>query len=682
MKKVNLILKLIFIILFLKISIISAQTTDYYRIFLKDKGPQKLEFGNSLYEKTLQTLSKKSIDRRSKGTQDIITIEDVPIYGPYLDSIQKIKNVEIVHQLKWLNYLLIKTDSLTANYIANIAFVAKIYSTHSKFETNSISDRGYNIFDTNKMQNSMLVGDLLADSSYYGGSFLQISSLNIDLLHRLGIMGQNILLGLLDSGFRWKKHKSLINSNVLAEYDFVNNDNNTANDSLDQGNQDSHGTAVLSLISGYDKGKLIGTAPQINLVLSKTEDISKEIAIEEDNYAAAIEWMDSIGVDIMSASLGYRKFDSSYYSYTTEDLDGNSTLVSKYVNMAVKRGIIFFNAAGNNGIGNGTLNSPADADLVLAVGSLDSNLINVSGFSSRGPNANGIIKPDFVAFGNRPVCANANDSLSYTVSSGTSLSTPLLAGGAGLILSTFPELTPAKFKEVLVKSSDNQNSPNNDKGYGMPNIYEAMINYDIVISPINYFQSQNFVRVVVYLAYKYDISLGSLFIKFAGAANFEQYILRKGFEDNQYFCDISIDKFKNEVASANIIASSGFKVRRMPYNIDDYFLINPFENKINPGVKIENLPEVFIKNSNSFVNPSISHINSNNFIEVNIFGFYNARLLLFDSFGNIIREMYINERNESISKIRINIQNLAIGAYFIGIVSDKNKEILKFLIVD
>lgn len=683
MKKLNLILLIQLSLLFFIENDFNVYCQPYYRVFFRDKGPIELKPNNEIYNQTLGSISKKSIERRSKVLADTINYEDIQVYQPYIDSLVLFHKLQVIHTLKWLNYVLVRADSEDINIISKYPFVQKINPAKSKFETSTILESNNIIQDNNYMTNDIINDDDVDDSLNYGGSYLQVSSMNVDLVHKLSIYGENALLGFLDSGFRWKKHKSLIKTNVVAEYDFIQKDYDTSNDSNDVAGQDSHGTLVLSVVSGNDKGKLLGVAPDIKVVLAKTENLASETSIEEDNFAKAIEWMDSIGVDIISASLGYRNYDSSFYSYIYDDLDGNTTLSSKYVNLAVQKGIVFFNAVGNNGKGIGTLNTPADANLVLSVGSVDSNLISVSDFSSRGPNFKGLIKPEFVAFGNRTVCANPYDSLNYTVAKGTSLSTPLLAGATGLVLSTFPELTPEGIKKILISSSDNKNTPNNDKGYGLPNIYNAMINYGIVISPINYYQSQNFIRVVVNIAYCSPVTYSTLFVQFNNRGNFEEYALRQGMTNNQYFCDISIDKFNKSIANAYIVANSNYTTRRYPYYENTTISINPLVDKLNNNIDMSKLPSIFVKESKSFVYPTIVHNNTQANINVNLFNVNKKTyLVLFDSYGGIIESKSVNELNENISKINFNVSNLSVGAYFVGIFSGKNKEILKFLVIE
>lgn len=77
-----------------------------------------------------------------------------------------------------------------------------------------------------------------------------------------------------------------------------------------------------------------------HLFVGKTEDIPTEQHLEEDNYAAAIEWTESQGTDIVTSSLGYSVFnqpDEENYLFT--DFDGKTTITSKWVNKAVKEAL-------------------------------------------------------------------------------------------------------------------------------------------------------------------------------------------------------------------------------------------------------------------------------------------------------------------------------------------------------
>ncbi len=184
---------------------------------------------------------------------------------------------------------------------------------------------------------------------------LQLHRMNlshIPAVHDMGITGEGVRIGILDTGFDWENHISLSGRTVIAEYDFVYNDFETANDEFDESfQQHNHGTSVFSIMAGFDEGNLIGPAFNSEFVLAKTEYLPKEIHAEEDNYAAALEWMDSIGVDITSSSLGYSYGFEDYgeVSYTYEDMDGKTTIVTKAAELAFDRGIVVITSAGNEG---------------------------------------------------------------------------------------------------------------------------------------------------------------------------------------------------------------------------------------------------------------------------------------------------------------------------------------------
>ncbi len=159
--------------------------------------------------------------------------------------------------------------------------------------------------------------------------------------------------------------------NIIAIYDFVNNDPNVGNQG-DMG-EGSHGTATLSIIGGFKEGELIGPAYGSNFILAKTENTDSETPVEEDNWVAAIEWADSIGVDVTSTSLGYIDYDFPFTSYTWQNMDGNTALITIAGDLAVGRGIVVVNSAGNEGYNSShnTLGAPADGDSIFAIGAVN-----------------------------------------------------------------------------------------------------------------------------------------------------------------------------------------------------------------------------------------------------------------------------------------------------------------------
>ena len=106
---------------------------------------------------------------------------------------------------------------------------------------------------------------------------------------------------------------------------------------------------VFSIVGGFKDSVLIGSAFGSDFILAKTEDITSEKHIEEDNYAAALEWMENYGVDITSSSLGYSTFDPPEFSYTYSDMDGQTTIVTRAAELAFRRGVLTMTSAGNEG---------------------------------------------------------------------------------------------------------------------------------------------------------------------------------------------------------------------------------------------------------------------------------------------------------------------------------------------
>jgi hypothetical protein len=184
----------------------------------------------------------------------------------------------------------------------------------------------------------------------------------------------------------------------------------------------------------------------------------------------------------MSSSLGYTDW------YVWENMDGNTAVTTKAVDIATSLGMICVTAAGNeNGYQWNHIIAPADADSVISVGAVN-DTSGIAGFSSRGPSFDGRIKPEVCARGVSTACASGN-GVSYTSSSGTSLSTPLVAGAAAVLLSARPTWTPMMVREALMKTANQSNSPDNEYGYGIIDIWEAMnvdsLFIDGIMTPID-----------------------------------------------------------------------------------------------------------------------------------------------------------------------------------------------------
>ncbi len=301
----------------------------------------------------------------------------------------------------------------------------------------------------------------------YGESYAQSAQIEVDVLHDRGLTGTGITILMLDTGFKLS-HPVFSQLKIDSTYDFINNDTDVE-DAQDPSGiiQQSHGTATLSIIGGYDYGNMIGVAYDATFLLAKTEIIGQEIKAEEDNWVAAVEWGEPLGAEVVSSSLGYNDW------YTWEDMDGRTATCTIAATIAARHGLIVVNAAGNEGRTSQypTLIAPADGDSVIAVGAV-ALTGEISGFSSNGPTFDGRIKPDICALGVGDRIANQSGG--YGNGSGTSFATPLVAGACALLLQAHPNWHYDSLYRAITSTATRAASPDTVYGYGIIRAYQAM----------------------------------------------------------------------------------------------------------------------------------------------------------------------------------------------------------------
>jgi len=275
-----------------------------------------------------------------------------------------------------------------------------------------------------------------------------------------------------DSGFDNLPHPAFAATRILATRDFVNGDESVADGDIGEG---SHGTATLSVIGGFQPGQIIGPAYAARYILAKTENTESETPVEEDNWAAAVEWAESLGVDVISSSLGYLTYDRPFPSYTAADLNGDTAISTRAADLAGERGVMVVNSAGNEGLNasSNTLGAPADGNLVLAVGAVTSSGTRAS-FSSVGPTADGRIKPDVAAQGVGVKVARPDSSTGYTTANGTSFSCPLAAGVVALLVQANPSASVDQVFDALRSTATQAARPDNLLGYGIVDALAAL----------------------------------------------------------------------------------------------------------------------------------------------------------------------------------------------------------------
>lgn len=406
-------------------------------------------------------LDPAAIKRRVKHNIFTATKYDYNIQEEYIRKLVEV-GAEIKNQSRWLNAVSLIVNSNELELIQKLSFVKKIEPVRQHKKKKAIQT----------VENQILVNRDID----YGSSFNQIEQINCRIPHIAGYYGQGVRVLYIDTGFELN-HEAYDSLNLIGQYDFINNDQNAANETDQEilENQDDHGTLCLSVMAGYSPGSLIGPAFKSEYLLAKTEIMAEEIQQEEDNYIAALEWGESLGADIACASLGYL----DWYSY--EDLDGNTAATTKAIDIASGLGVLCVNSAGNEGNDPWYhIITPADADSVLSVGAVDANDI-IANFSSRGPTFDGRIKPEVCAMGVSTYCVRSNTENIYRNASGTSFSAPLAAGAAAVVMSANPEWTNMQVREALMMTASQFNSPDNEYGYGILNAWAA-INYQFTTS--------------------------------------------------------------------------------------------------------------------------------------------------------------------------------------------------------
>ena len=437
-------------------------------VFFNDKGEATQQY----FEKPASVVSEKSLKRRSKVLNEdkLIGEMDLPVNKKYIEQVQAL-GFKLKQKTKWLNGISGWATKQEIINVSALSFVKELDVVH-KFKNDYPKEENDDQPQINQNQNKLN----RTNSFNYGSSFTQMDLIKAPDVHNLGYTGAGVTICMMDAGFDiWSTHQAFGSMNVIATWDFVNGDANVENHG-DLGNG-AHGTSTLSLIGGFYEGQLIGPAFGADYILAKTENTESETPVEEDNWIAALEWADSIGVDITSTSLSYLEFDPPYQSYTWEDMDGNTMRITIAADLAVKLGIFVVNSASNSGYHptHNTLWGPADGDSVVAVGSVTSSGSR-SSFSSVGPTVDGRIKPDVMAMGsNNYVACNGYNNCYSNFGSGTSWSCPMVAGAAALLLQIDPSLTPMEMRDLLRNTASQSTNPDRLMGWGIINTYAAAL---------------------------------------------------------------------------------------------------------------------------------------------------------------------------------------------------------------
>lgn len=429
-----------------------AFAQNKYFVLFKDKA-------NSPYSvsKPTEFLSTRSIERRIK--QNIkITERDLPPNPAYINEVRKLGKVW--YKSRWFNGVLVETSEANLASILKLPFVKGIEGkgdiTKARLNNENKETKLKEKFEIVSTQNN-------------GLSAGQLAMLGVDKMQEKNLRGEGMWIGVFDSGFlntdKLPFFKHLFDEKrILGTYDFVFNEPSVYEDH-------SHGTNVLSCMAAFTENQIVGTAPKASYLLLKTEDVRSETKLEEANWLFAAEYADSVGVDVINTSLGYTEFDNKAQNYTINNLDGNTTIITRAADFAAGAGILVVVSAGNEGSGTWKkISAPADADSVISVGAVGANQLRAS-FSSLGGKFNPNVKPELAAQGQGTIVGATNGSVSSA--NGTSFSSPLLAGMAASFWAAYPKMTNVEIRDILIRSGSQYTKPDSLLGYGIPNFERA-----------------------------------------------------------------------------------------------------------------------------------------------------------------------------------------------------------------
>ncbi len=353
-------------------------------------------------------------------------------------------------------------------------------ATYSSIERMAASDAVLKVFLDNSAQLDISENDSNGD-----GDIIPAQAINADELWSKGIDGKGVIVAVLDSGID-KNHPDLAGK-VIGEKNFVE-DEASADDIL------GHGTMVAGIIAGSgaaSNGKYKGIAPGASLLNVKVINSKGDGKISD--IIAGIEWALYNGADVMSLSLGginlgetnppitmaadnamnqgvvvlvaagnrnNTKMSGATGTNSAKARDSKSQIEISQIKNDKEKDVLFLLVPIVLALPPGLIDSPGDGVKVITLGASDYNG-RIAEFSGSGPTRDDRTKPDVVAPGvniisTAPPGLERPDYIDvyYARESGTSLSTPVAAGLAALLLSENSNMTPAGIKAIMTRGAE------------------------------------------------------------------------------------------------------------------------------------------------------------------------------------------------------------------------------------
>ena len=425
-----------------------------YRVCLTDKEgtPYSIDHPSRF-------LSRRAIERRKRQGLAVDST-DLPVSPRYIHQINK-KGISIIGQSRWQNTILVRMkDSTLIDSIRQLPCVKACKLVWLSPDSITPETRG-------SYHEEFEAHDSIANE-IYGTADEQIYNLKGDQLHKAGLLGKGMMIAIIDGGFKnADRIPELQKIDIRGWHDFVSPQKPALFSETD------HGTKVLSIMGTYRPHIFIGTAPKASYWLLRSEDQQTEQEVEEDYWAMAAEFADSVGCDVINSSLGYNEYDHKWMSYKQWQLDGKTVFVSRSAGLLAQKGIVLCNSAGNSGMGPWKkIGVPADADHILTIGAIsDMESQRIAAFSSIGPTQDGRVKPDVLAIGAPARVISGRGTI--TSSMGTSFSSPVVCGLVACLWQAMRHKTAEEMMDIIRRTGSNYLHPDNIYGYGVPDFWQA-----------------------------------------------------------------------------------------------------------------------------------------------------------------------------------------------------------------
>ncbi|RDK85573.1 S8 family peptidase [Marinirhabdus gelatinilytica] len=435
---------------------VTAMAQEDALVFFADKEDVAASIANPI-----TILTQEAIDRKAMHNTPIDE-RDVPVNEDYITQIKNQSGITVHAKSKWLNAVYVRGSQSNINALTNLSFVTEV----------EFADKGLNLSPFQPpTEDKFIIENQESRITYdYGAATNQTEMLAVDFLHEENLTGEGMIVAVMDSGFPNVLTNDAFadvvsDGRLLGTYDFAERQTNVDGTG-------SHGARTFSNIGAFLDGdeNFVGTAPEASFYLFRTEFGPSENPVEEAWWVEALERADSLGVDVVNTSLGYQDYDNPSYDHSYEDLDGETTIAARGGNIAFEKGMLLVTSAGNDGGGFTFVATPGDSKGILTIGAVDSNG-NYASFSSIGPTVDGRIKPDVMAQGQDAAIVNQDGDVTF--SSGTSFSSPIMAGAIACLWEYRPEVKNSTIMQLVRESAHLFNNPTDEMGYGIPNFEDA-----------------------------------------------------------------------------------------------------------------------------------------------------------------------------------------------------------------